>query len=210
MNTTLVKSILATIGISAFVLGTANLDAQSPAPPDAGIDNYEPGPDSKPLPGVLNGETFSFKFDNSKIFPGPSRNITVYVPAQYKGDKPACVYVGLDGLDFAAPIVFDNLIRKGEIPVTIAIGVSPGEVASLNAKENPRFNRSFEFDGLNDSLARCIVEEIFPEVEKRPTPDGLPIRLSRNPNDHCAGGGSTGGIGAFTLAWERPDLFRAV
>ena len=50
----------------------------------------------------------------------------------------------------------------------------------------------------------------FPQVEKRRSPDGRPIKLSPDPNDHCAGGGSTGGIAAFTLAWERPDLFRRV
>jgi sugar lactone lactonase YvrE/enterochelin esterase-like enzyme len=159
---------------------------------------------------VPKGKTFSFKLETSKIFPGTSRTITVYVPAQYTGDKPACVYVGLDGLGFGVTTVFDNLIHKKEMPVTIAVGVSPGIVASTNDKENPRFNRSFEFDGLNDSLARLIVEEIFPEVERHPAPDGLPIKLSRDPNDRCTGGGSTGGIGAFTLAWERPDQFRRV
>jgi sugar lactone lactonase YvrE/enterochelin esterase-like enzyme len=191
------------------VLLTANAaDAQRAEASD--IDNYEPGPDSKPQPGVPKGKTFSFKLETSKIFPGTSRTITVYVPAQYTGDKPACVYVGLDGLGFGVTTVFDNLIHKKEMPVTIAVGVSPGIVASTNDKENPRFNRSFEFDGLNDSLARLIVEEIFPEVERHPAPDGLPIKLSRDPNDRCTGGGSTGGIGAFTLAWERPDQFRRV
>ncbi len=156
------------------------------------------------------GKLFAFEMTDSNIFPGTRRMITVYVPAQYLAEKPACVYVGLDGLGFAAPIVFDNLIHKGEMPVTIAIGVSFGVVLSRSGIENPRFNRSFEFDGLNDSLARCLVEEIFPAVEQRQTPDGLPIKLSRDPNDRCAGGGSTGGIGAFTLAWQRPDQFRRV
>ena len=210
MHTHLTKAVLATVSACAVAFAAAKAGARAPAPPRAAIDNYEPGPDSKPQPGVPKGKTWSFQFTDSKIFPGTSRHITVYVPAQYKGDKPACVYVGLDGLGFDVPVVFDNLIHKGEMPVTIAVGVSSGTVASVNGKENPRFNRSFEFDGLNDALARCIVEEMFPEVEKRQTPDGLPIKLSRDPNDHCAGGGSTGGIGAFTLAWERPDLFRRV
>ncbi|HVU07050.1 MAG TPA: SMP-30/gluconolactonase/LRE family protein [Verrucomicrobiae bacterium] len=210
MRNTFIEPFLTAIGIWAFGFGSMRLDAQSPVPPPGGIDNYKSGPDSMPQPGVPKGKTFWFKFANSKIFPGTSRIITVYVPAKYKGDKPACVYMGLDGLGFDVPIVFDNLIYKGQMPVTIAIGVSPGGVVSVNGKENPRFNRSFEFDSLDDSLARCIVGEIFPAVEKHLTPDGLPIKLSRDPNDHCAGGGSTGGIGAFTLAWERPDLFRRV
>lgn len=173
-------------------------------------DDYRVGPDSQRQAGVPTGRTFEFKFANSKIFPGTRRTITVYVPSQYKGDRPACVYVGLDGLGFAATVVFDNLIHKKEMPVTIGIGVSPGQVDSASPPNNPRFNRSFEFDGLNDSLARFLLEELLPEVERHTTPDGLPILLSKDPNDRCTGGGSTGGIAAFTLAWERPDAFRRV
>lgn len=108
------------------------------------------------------------------------------------------------------PVVFDNLIHKREMPVTIAIGVAPGTVSSASPPKNPRFHRSFEFDGLNGTLARFLTEEVFPEVERRKTVDGLPIHLSKDPNDRAVGGASTGGIGAFTLAWERPDAFRRV
>jgi hypothetical protein len=172
-------------------------------------DPYVLGPDSKAQPGVPKGKTFEFTFDHSRIFPGTTRKITVYVPADYKGDKPACVYLGLDGLG-KVPIVFDNLIFRHEMPITLAIGIAPGEVPSVNTPENPRYNRSFEFDGLSNNLARFLLEELFPEVERHTTPDGLPVRLSDDPNDRAVGGGSTGGIGAFTLAWERPDAFRRV
>jgi len=197
--------------ILATVLKVAVLPASTLATQGSdALNNYELGKDSKSQPDVPKGKTFQFQFDKSAVFPGTSRTVTVYVPDQYKGDKPACVYVGLDGLGFGVPLVFDNLIHKGEMPVTIAVGVSPGKVSSTSAKDNPRFNRSFEFDGLNDSLARCILMEVLPEVERHQTPDGLPIKLSDNPNDRCVGGGSTGGIAAFTLAWEHPDAFRRV
>ena len=175
--------------------------------------------------GVPKGEIFEFIVDHSQIYPGTSRKITVYVPAEYKADKPACVYVGLDGLGFDVSTVFDNLIYKHEMPVTIAIGVAPGAVVSGsrqsdvvtnraegagNEDPDPRFNRSFEFDSLSVNLARFILEEILPEVERRKTAGGLPIRLSKDPNDRAAGGASTGGIGAFTLAWEQPYAFRRV
>jgi sugar lactone lactonase YvrE/enterochelin esterase-like enzyme len=197
-------------------------------------DQYVPGPDSQPQPGVPKGKIFEFTFDHSKVFPGTTRKISVYVPAEYRAGKPACVYVGLDALAFEAPTVFDNLIYKHEMPVTIAIGVAPGVVDSASqyiAKVVPksagpsnekasglwspqtqdaRFNRSFEFDGLNSNLARFLLDEVLPEVERHKTLDGLPILLSRDPNDHAVGGGSTGGIAAFTLAWERPDAFRRV
>jgi len=171
---------------------------------------YVLGPDSLPQPGVPKGKGFEFTIDHSNIFPGTSRKVIVYVPAEYSPDKPACVYVGLDGLFFEAPTVFDNLIYKHDMPVTIAVGIEPGAVDSTDSKQNPRFNRSFEFDGLNDNLARFLLEELLPEVERHKTVDGLAIRLSVDPNDRAVGGISTGGIGAFTLAWEHPDAFRRV
>jgi gluconolactonase len=134
----------------------------------------------------------------------------VYVPAEYQGDKPACLYVGLDGLGFNAPTVFDNLIAQHAMPITIAIGVSPGAVASASPPDNPRFDRSFEFDSRSDRLARFLIEEVIPAVERHTTPQGRAIRLSTDPNDRAIGGGSTGAIAAFTVAWERPDAFRRV
>ena len=168
-------------------------------------NNYPPGPDSQPHPGVAAGKVFTFKLENSKIFPDTTRTITVYVPAAYQGDKPACVYVGLDGLGFNAATVFDNLIAQHAMPVTIGIGVSPGVVDSSKPPENPRFDRSFEFDSRSDRLARFLIEEVMPAVERQ---GGL--KLSTDPNDRAIGGGSTGAIAAFTVAWERPDAFRRV
>ena len=131
-------------------------------------------------------------------------------PPRTRGRKPACVYVGLDGLGFNAATVFDNLIAQHAMPVTIGVGVSSGVVASASPPDNPRYDRSLEFDSLNDRLARFLLEEVLPEVERQPTPDGRSIRLSTNPNDRAIGGGSTGAIAAFTVAWERPDAFRRV
>jgi enterochelin esterase-like enzyme len=108
------------------------------------------------------------------------------------------------------PIVFDNLIAQNAMPVTIAIGLSSGIVDSANPPQNPRFDRSFEFDSLNDRLVRFLLDEVIPQVEQHRTPDGAPILLSNDPNDRAIGGASTGGIGAFTAAWERPDAFHRV
>ncbi len=170
--------------------------------------HYRLGPDSVTSPGVPQGSVTTFELVSPGIFPGAVRTITLYIPDQYTPDRAACVYVGLDGLAYNIPDVFNNLIARGEMPVTIGIGLGPGKTPSARSGENPRFNRSFEFDSLNPALARYIEQELFPAVEARRTRNGLPIRLSRDPNDHAAGGSSTGGIGSFTLGWQRPDLFR--
>ena len=161
--------------------------------------------------GVPKGELLKFTFDNSKIFPGTWREVTVYIPAQYKADKPACVYVNQDGVQWKAPTVFDNLIHNKEMPVTIGVFVTPGRVRAENDQTAlDRFNRSFEYDGLGDNYARFILEEILPEVEKRKTSNGRSILLSKNGNDRAIGGSSSGAVCAFTAAWERPDAFSRV
>lgn len=76
--------------------------------------------------GVPKGEVLKFTFENSKIFPGTWREYWVYVPAQYDASKPACIYVNQDGVQWQAPVVFDNLIHKKEIPMTIGVFVMHG------------------------------------------------------------------------------------
>ena len=162
-------------------------------------------------PGVPKGEVLKFTFDQSKIFPGTWREYWIYVPAQYKSDEPACVYVNQDGIQWKAPTVFDNLIHRKEMPVTIGVFVSPGRVlADSGSNALHRYNRSFEYDGTNDAYARFILTEILPEVEKQKTSDGRVIRLSKNGNDRAIGGSSSGAICAFTAAWEHPEAFSRV
>src|ERR1043165_6153388 len=174
-------------------------------------DNYQPGPDSKTQPGVPKGEVIKLTFDKSKIFPDTTRDYWIYVPAQYNPDRPACVFICQDGIRWEAPTVFDNLIYKKEIPITIGVFVAPGVVKTANANGAlDRFNRSYEYDGLGDGYARFILDELLPDVEKHTTTDGRPIRLSKSGNDRSIGGSSSGAICAFNAAWERPDAFTRV
>jgi enterochelin esterase family protein len=146
----------------------------------------------------------------SKIFSGTFRDYWVYVPAQYQVDKPACVMVFQDGESFIkgdgrarVPIVFDNLIAKHEMPVTIGVLINPGVLKAQSPDEQHRTNRSFEYDGLGDRYARFLLDEVLPEVAKH-------YSLSANPEDRAISGLSSGGICAFTVAWNRPDAFRRV
>ncbi|MGF1582977.1 MAG: SMP-30/gluconolactonase/LRE family protein [Gemmataceae bacterium] len=156
------------------------------------------------------GEILQFTFQKSKIFPGTTRTYWVYVPKQYDPKKPACVYVNQDRIQFNAPAVFDDLIHKKEIPVIIGVFIQHGRVQPLSDKAIPRFNRSYEYDGLGDNYARFLLEELLPEAEKKKTSDGRAIRLSKKGNDRCIGGSSSGAICAFTAAWERPNEFSRV
>ena len=84
------------------------------------IDDYKLGPDSQLQEGVPRGQVIKSHWE-SKVFPETGRDYWIYVPAQYKAEKPACVMVFQDGSayvrtngNFRAPIVFDNLIAKKE------------------------------------------------------------------------------------------------
>jgi sugar lactone lactonase YvrE/enterochelin esterase-like enzyme len=160
-------------------------------------------------PEVPQGEVTQHTFSDSQIFPGTVRDYWVYVPKQYDPAKPACVHVNQDGIQFGAPAVFDELIHKGEMPVTIGVFVMHGRVPAASDGALDRFNRSYEYDGLGDNYVRFLLDELLPAVEKL-TADGRPIRLSKSGNDRSIGGTSSGAICAFTAAWERPDAFQRV
>lgn len=181
------------------------------ASPGQAQTEYLLGPDSQVQAGVPQGQTFDFDLAASaKYFPGSTSKVWVYVPAQYSPGKPACLCLGLDGPNYLPQTVFDNLIFKKQMPITIGVFLSSGTVNKAGTNQPLRFDRTYQFDSTNDNFARFLAEEVLPAVEARKTADGRAIRLSSDPNDRMIYGGSSGGVGAFTAAWQRPDLFRRV
>ena len=188
----------------------ALLGAVSLGQPARAADDYKLGPDSMQQPDVPKGEVTYFKAKNSKVFAGAEHDVWVYVPKQYAAAKPACVMIFQDGGGFQdrnggfrVPVVFDNLIAKKQMPVTVAIMINPGVVPASAPNALPRYNRSFEYDDPTDRYARFLLEEILPEVGKK-------VNLSQNPDDRALCGASSGGICAFVAAWTRPDQFHRV
>ena len=177
----------------ALVLAMATVSA---------AEDYALAGDSLPQDGVPKGVVTKHTWDTSRLYPNTTRDYWVYVPAQYDAAKPACVmvfqdgggYVSLDG-PARTPTVFDNLIHKREMPVTIGIFINPGKPGSQQ--------RSIEYDTLSDRYARFLLNEILPEVEKD-------YNLTDDAQGRAIGGISSGGICAFTVAWERPDSFSKV
>ncbi|MGN6370799.1 MAG: SMP-30/gluconolactonase/LRE family protein [Phycisphaerae bacterium] len=173
------------------------------------------GQDSQPATGPAwpAGEVlkFSYTAPESSVFPGTTRDYWIYIPSAYDGSKPACLFVDQDRVQFNAPRVFDELIASHEMPVTIGVFIAPGIVKAIDpAKQLPRYNRSYEFDGLSADYANFVLKEILPAVEKQHASDGRAIRLSTNPDDRMIAGSSSGGIASFTAAWERNDSFHRV
>lgn len=146
---------------------------------------------------------------DSKIYPGTVHTYQVYVPQQYDGSKPACLYVGLDGVLCNAPQVMDSLITAGKMPVTIGVFLQPGLIKDAEGNV-VRYNRSNEFDMPDATFATFLESELLPQVEGMATGDGRTVRLSVNANDRMIFGLSSGGICAFNAAWHRPDMFSRV
>ena len=197
------KPALVFSAVAALATATFGADDIIPGP-------YKLGPDSNPQPGVAAGHEEKLDLATSRIFPGANHDCWIYVPVQYDPAKPACVMVFQDGGGYVkrdgtwrVPVVFDNLIAKKEMPVTIGIFINPGVVPAAHANALPRFNRSFEYDSLGGAYARFLIDEVLPEVKKK-------WKLSDDPNDRAIAGASSGAICAFTAAWERPDAFRRV
>ena len=157
----------------------------------------------------LRGEVLKFSLNDSHIYPGTEREILVYVPQQYTGDVPACLLVCMDGILYDATTVMDNLIASGEMPVTIGVFVNPGVVYDEEG-EVVRYNRCKEFDSTDDLFVQFLEQEVLAKVEGMQTVSGKTIMLSNDANDRAITGASSGGIAAFTAAWNRPDLFSRV
>lgn len=175
-------------------------------------ENYPVHPDSLQKSGVPEGRMLQGKFDRSTLYPGTVRDYWVYVPKQYDASKPAALMVFQDGGGYArrsggvnVPNVFDNLIHSGEMPVTIGVFVNPGVIPPKNEDSQARFNRSFEYDSIDDRYARFLIDEFLPFVQAEHQ-----LTFSTDPNDRGICGSSSGGICAFNVAWQRPDVFRRV
>jgi enterochelin esterase-like enzyme len=183
------------------------------------LDDYKPGPDSHYQSGVPRGHILKLTNLVSKVFTNTTRDWWLYIPAQYDAKIPTRVMVFQDGGSYVStngqyrvPVVFDNLIARKEMPVTLGIFLNPGD-RPLKPGEAPRkrpdgrpasaSNRSFEYDSLGDLYAKFITEEVLPMVAAK-------YNLSTNPDHRAICGASSGGICAFTVAWERPDQFRKV
>lgn len=169
--------------------------------------------DHFPQAGIPKGD-FKGPFEfHSNIIVGTVRHYWLFVPAQYKPEQPASVLVFQDGFrasnpegSIKAPQVMENLIAKGDMPVTIGIFITPGnrsETYPINLGSSNPNNRANEYDAMDNTYARFIVEEMLPEVAKN-------YNLTTDPEERAICGTSSGAIAAFTVAWYYPNVFRKV
>jgi sugar lactone lactonase YvrE len=205
------RTLLTGIGVSAAaVLLLAQGPQSGPPAPLSGLPpvDYSLGPDSAPQAGVPKGTVTEHTLAPGRYFPGTPHRYQVYVPSQYSASRPAPFMIFLDGAGYAGdgvrvPVVFDNLIAKGDLPPMIAIFIDPGVLPALSPDAQNRYERIFEYDSLTPRFANFLIDELIPDVARTSS-------LSKDPNDHGIAGLSTGAVGSFVAAWNRPDQFRRV
>jgi enterochelin esterase family protein len=148
----------------------------------------------------------------SKLYDGMETNYWIYVPAQYNPAVPAALMVWQDGERYNArnteeacrlcPSLYrlqevtDNLIHDKKIPVMIHVFVSPG---TLNGKPL----RSILYDTVSDKYGQFLLEELLPEVYAK-------YNIRKDAYSRAIQGQSSGGIAAFTVAFNRPESFSRV
>ncbi len=178
-------------------------------------DIYKLGPDSNTQPNVPQGKVIGPLTLSSNVYPNTTRNYWIYVPAQYDAKIPACLMIFQDGHyfvnttgEYRIPIVFDNLIYRREMPVTIGVFINPGRTAEQKEATDKDWgdgtnNRRMEYNALDDKYSKLIIDELLPAIKKD-------YNISDKPEDRAIAGASSGAICAFTVAWQRPDQFRKV
>ena len=216
--------------LSIALLALAALLAPSPArawqDPDWDKDYVLSPTSTERADGVEPGSTRMLVHKSSGVFPGTVRRVWIHLPAESilkkVGDEGLAVMVFQDGHayvdeqgQFRAPIVLDNLVHAGKIPPLAAIFIDPGHEGADVPGEKPGWNpaannRSFEYDTLSPEYARFLEESILPLAESDERLKAAGLRLTTDPAMRAICGISSGGICAFTVAFERPDLFRKV
>ena len=184
----------------------------SAAPTD---DVYKLGPDSEAHVGVPKGKLLGPTTLPSEVFPNTTRKYWIYVPAQSDPAKPACIMIFQDGHayisakgEFRIPNVFDNLIYRREMPITIGVFINPGHTPTQQESSDSNWgdsinNRGQEYNALDDKYSKLICNELMPIIKKS-------YNISEKREDHAIAGASSGAICAFTVAWQRPDQFSKV
>jgi enterochelin esterase-like enzyme len=167
-------------------------------------ESFPTNPDSVQHPGVPCGSVTKYHW-KSKILDEAELDYWVYVPAQYKPDgPPACLMVFQDGKMYlnspvSVPTMFDNLIHKGDMPVTVGVFINPGKQEG----KDTYVTRHEEYHDRSDRYARFLRDEIIPEVSKI-------THLCHDAESHAICGMSSGAVCAFTAAWQAPGLFSKV
>lgn len=192
---------------------------------------YEQAPEFTVVDGVPQGEVMQFTIDSKDtklLNPGIAREvfgkvdpdnpktlivetheidyvrqITVYIPAQYKSGEKSPFMVIHDGPkgkpNMDLPHILDNLIHQKRVPPMILVMIANG------GGDAQGHQRGKEYDTMSAVFADYIETEVLPRVEKQ-----CKVSLTKDPDGRAVMGNSSGGSAAMIMAWYRTDLYHRV
>ena len=203
--------------------GAGSLTMGTQAPPGTDGDGTVPQPPPYDVPpealSLLNGApkgtvTGPFLHTQTGTYTGWSMwkfTYYVYVPAQYKPGHAAALMIFNDGALYAgipaitdakfnAPMVFDNLINEGSMPVTIAVFIFPGTNDGHQVGGGDG-GRSTQYDTPNDQYGKFLLEEFLPaNITKK-------YDIVSDADGWAMGGHSSGGVASIIAGWFWPNRF---
>ena len=174
--------------------------------------DYEPCPEAEGISEADRGSVLRFEdWAQTDIFADTRRLLHIYVPQDVTNN--ASIMFFNDGTYYLSrkgpgrvTHVLDRLINNGEIRPTIAVFINPGvpvspvRVKPIESYGDIEAQRSLEYDQLTADYGDFLFHEVLPFVESE-----TGIKISPDPNRRTVCGISSGGIAAFTAAWQHPD-----
>ncbi len=156
---------------------------------DAAANKVTAGSDYARAPNqnIAKGQLTNVAFDGGSV--------SLYVPAAYENAKPGEValmfFLSRDGANYRGSLthtIIDNLIAAGEIPVMlVAFLAVPNKVDMEN---NP----------VGSGWIQNLETKVFPAITAKYS------KVSSEARMHGMAGGSSWGLGAFHVAWFKPDF----
>ena len=222
-------------GAAGVSTGGAGTGGSAPAVSPEGDGDFEVGPTYTKDPNLTDqgkpkGKKFSFSMSsaNSTVFKGDdvtlkapakqawNRNISVYVPAQYKDGDEAALLVIQDG---PGPIdsisrALDNLTLSTDplkkLPPFVAIAVQSG--SALDGSDGQGSERGLEYDTMSDRYARFIDADVLPAVVADPLVHAAypGLKFTKDPEGRGAYGCSSGGAAALAMGWFVPTSWHRI
>jgi len=198
---------------------TEDMQKFPPWKPGLGDGDYALGPDYQNAPeltpreDVPHGMIYHFTMDStdSKIYPGIAknrpgevvpyrRNVTVYVPAQYKVGTPAPFLVSQDSMTAREmPTILDNMIADKRLPAMVGVFINSGGGDAQGSE------RGLEYDTVSGKYAEFIETEVLPKIAT-----DYHVTFTKDPNGRMTMGGSSGGAAALSMAWWHPEWYHRV
>ena len=171
-----------------------------------------PAPEQNPRPDVPKGKVVHFTLTaaDSKFFPDtglrgatPTRDVSVYIPANYVPGTPAPLLVSQDAMgghnSSQLATILDNMIADHRLPGIVAVMIRSG------GGDDRGSARGLEYDTLSGKYAEFIEHEVLPRITR-----DYQVTFSQDPDARATMGGSSGGAASFTMAWFHPEWYHRV